>query len=169
MEIHRWCLKSPLLSQPYLRECEDETHTLEMGTWESSGTPKTLEFNCRDQNTLPWGVLYIIGNLSKCRCRKWPRMSHLEIYSTSYGKKKGHESNWQFDSWPLEVGNRPDLDACRWSATHCFKALEESYKFTLDLSPIGGLSKELWPRKVPGVQIRTVLGLPVPGQKGIWL
>jgi hypothetical protein len=24
-----------------LRECENETHTLEMGTWESFGTPKS--------------------------------------------------------------------------------------------------------------------------------
>jgi len=56
---------------PTLRECEDEIHTPEMGTWESSETPKTLEFNYRGQNTLHWGVLYIIGKLSKCRCRKW--------------------------------------------------------------------------------------------------
>ncbi len=76
-----------------LRECEDETHTPEMGTWESSGTPETSEFNCRGQKTLPWGVLYIIEKLSKCRCRKWARMGHLDICSTSYGKKKGRESN----------------------------------------------------------------------------
>jgi hypothetical protein len=37
---------------PTLRKCEDETHTPEMGTWESSETPKTSEFNCRGQNTL---------------------------------------------------------------------------------------------------------------------
>jgi hypothetical protein len=37
---------------PTLRECEDETHTLEMRTWESTGTPETSEFNCRGQNTL---------------------------------------------------------------------------------------------------------------------
>jgi len=37
-----------------LRECEDETHTPEMGTWESSGTPETSEFNYRGQNTLHW-------------------------------------------------------------------------------------------------------------------
>ncbi len=30
-----------------LRECEDETHTPEMGTWESSGTLETLEFDCK--------------------------------------------------------------------------------------------------------------------------
>jgi hypothetical protein len=45
-------------------------------------------FNCRGQNTLHWGVHYIIGKLSKCRCRKWVRRGHLDIYSTRYGKKK---------------------------------------------------------------------------------
>jgi hypothetical protein len=30
---------------PILRECEDETHIPEMGTWESSGTPKISEFD----------------------------------------------------------------------------------------------------------------------------
>jgi hypothetical protein len=35
-----------------LEECEDDTHTPEMGTWESTGTPKTSEFDCRGQNTL---------------------------------------------------------------------------------------------------------------------
>jgi hypothetical protein len=93
------------VATPLLEKCEDETHTPEMGTWESTGTPETSEFNCRGQNTLPWGVLYIIGNLLKRRCRKWTRMSHLKICSTSYGKKKGWESNWQFDSRPPKVGN----------------------------------------------------------------
>jgi hypothetical protein len=51
-----------------LRECEDETHTLEIGSWESSETPKTLEFDCRSQSTLHWGVPYIIEKLSKCKC-----------------------------------------------------------------------------------------------------
>ncbi len=97
---------------PTLRECEDETHIPKVGTWESSGTPKTSQFNCRGQNTSHWGVLYIIEKLSKCRCWKWSHMSHLDICSTSYGKKKGRESNWQFDSRPLKVGNRPDLGAC---------------------------------------------------------
>jgi len=28
------------VATPLLEECEDDTHTPEMGTWESSGTPK---------------------------------------------------------------------------------------------------------------------------------
>jgi hypothetical protein len=126
-----------------LRECEDETHTPEMGTWKSSRTLESSEFDCKGQNTLHWEVFYIIGNLSKFRCRKWARLSHLDIYSTSYGQKKGRESNWQFDSRPLKVKNRPDPDACRWSGTHRWTALNESYNFALDLVQIWGLSKKL--------------------------
>jgi len=133
---------SPRCCNP-LWESDDETRTLEMGTWESSGTSKTLEFDCRGQNTLHGNVLYIIGKLSKCRCRKWVHMSHLDIFSISYGKKKNQESNWQFNSRPLKVGNRPDLDACKGSATHHWKVLDENYNFASDFVPIGGLSKEL--------------------------
>jgi hypothetical protein len=49
------------------------------------------------------------------------------------------------------VRNWSDPGACRWSVIHCWKALEESYKFALDLIPIGGVSKELWPCKVSEV------------------
>jgi hypothetical protein len=63
---------------PILRESKDETHTPEMGTWEFSGTPKISEFDYKSQNTSHWGVLYIIGKLSKCKCRKWAYMGHLK-------------------------------------------------------------------------------------------
>jgi hypothetical protein len=46
-----------------LEECEDDTHTPEMGTWESSKTPETSELDCKGQNTLHWGVIYIIEKL----------------------------------------------------------------------------------------------------------
>jgi hypothetical protein len=40
-------------------------------------------------------------------------MGHLDICSTSYVQKKGRESNWQFDSRPLKVGNQLDPGVCR--------------------------------------------------------
>jgi hypothetical protein len=147
-------------------ECEGETHNPEMGAWESAGILETSEFNYKGQNTLHCGIFYIIGKLSKCKCWKWARMSHLDICSKSYGKKKGRESNWQFDSRPPKVGNRPNLDACKWSMTHHWKDLDESYKLALDLTLIGGLNKELWPRKVMGVQTGTILKLLL-GSPGI--
>jgi hypothetical protein len=130
-----------------------------MGTWESSGTLENLEFYCRGQNTLPWCLIYIVEKVLKCRYRKWSWMCHSDICNTSYGRKKGRKSNWQFDSRPLKVKNQSDPSVCRWSATHCWKDLEDRYKFALDLIPIKGLSKELWIPKVLGVQIGTVLGL----------
>jgi len=115
------------LLQPHIWESARMTFTFpKMGTWESSGTSKTSELNCKGQNTSSWGVLHIIGKLLKCRYRKWPCIGHLDTCSTSYGQKKGWESNWQFDSRPLKVGNRPDLGVCKWSATHRWKALKEA-------------------------------------------
>jgi hypothetical protein len=58
------------------------------------GTPKLLELNCRGQNTSNYIVLYTIEKLLKCRCQKWARMGHLDICSTSYGKKKGLVPVW---------------------------------------------------------------------------
>ncbi len=155
------------VATPLLEECEDDTHTPKMGTWESRRTLKTLELNCRGQNTSHYGVIYIIGKLWKCKCRKWAFMGHLDICNTSCVQTKGRESNWQFDSRPLKVGNRPDLGVCRGSATHRWKALKESYKFASDLVPIRGLSKELWPHEVPGIQFGTISGLHLgsPGTK----
>jgi hypothetical protein len=152
---------------PLWGKCEDETHIPKSGNLESYGIFVTLELDSRGKNTSPWSVLYTVGKVLKCRCRKWPRMSHLDIYSTSYGQKKGRESNWQFDSRPQKVRNRPDPWVCRWSATHRWKALEESYKFALNLITIWGLRWELWVHKVPGVQTGIVsrLLLGSPGNK----
>jgi hypothetical protein len=50
-----------------LKEWEDDIRTPEMGTWESTGTPKTLEFDYMGQNTSHQDVFYIIRKLSKCK------------------------------------------------------------------------------------------------------
>jgi hypothetical protein len=147
------------VTTPLWRKCEVATHTLENETWESLETPKNSEPDCRGQNTLHWGVIYTVGKVLKCRCPKWPHMSHLDICNTSYGQKKGRESNWQFDSRPLKVRNWSDLGVWRWSATYYWKALKESYKFASDLVPIGGWGEKLWTPKVLGVQTGIVSGL----------
>jgi hypothetical protein len=73
-------------------------NTPKVGDLESSGTPECLEFDSKAQNTSHWGVLSVIGKVLKRRYGKWPRIGHLDICSSSYGQKKGRESNWQFDS-----------------------------------------------------------------------
>ncbi len=131
-------------------------NTPKVGNLESSGTPECLEFNNKAQNTLHWGVLGVIGKVLKRRYRKCPRIGHLDIFSPSYGQKKGQESNWQFDSQPLKVGNRPTTDV-RWgSAISRWKDLNEGYNIGLDLVPIRGWGEELWLFKVPRVQPRHI-------------
>jgi hypothetical protein len=72
-------LHTNIVATPFWGKCEVATHTPENGTWESSRTPENSKRDCRDQNTLHQGVLYTVGNVLKCRCPKWPRMSHLDI------------------------------------------------------------------------------------------
>jgi hypothetical protein len=64
------------------------------GSSESQWTPKSLDGDCKGQNPMDWRVLYIIENLLKHKCLKWARMTHSDIWNTSYGQKKGRESNW---------------------------------------------------------------------------
>jgi hypothetical protein len=51
------------VTTPLLEECEDDTHTPEMGTWESFGTLEISELDCKGQNTSHWDILYIIGKV----------------------------------------------------------------------------------------------------------
>ncbi len=95
---------------PTFAKCEIETHTPKVGDLEPSGTPKSLRFDNKGQNNSSWGVFGVIGKFLKFICPKWPRIGHLDIFNPSYGQKKGRESNWQFDSRPLKVGNRPAPD-----------------------------------------------------------
>ncbi len=145
-------------------ECDNEHSHSQVNShfWElkSRWTPKFLDSDYKGQNPLPWGIFYIIRKLLKSRCLKWVRMTHFDIWKTCYGQKKGRESNWQFDSRPQKVGNRPNFLACRWRATRCWKTLDEGYNLTSDLIPIRGLRKKLWSCKVVEVPTLAILGLP---------
>ncbi len=149
----------------------DWTLTLprELPLWglESRWILEPSERNWRGQNSMDWEVPYIIENLLERRCLKWARMTHLDIWNTSYNQKKGRESNCQFDSWPLKVRNQPDFCVWRWHATYCWKALNKGYKFALNLTSIRDLHTKLWGPKVVGVTTMGILGLPLwnPGTK----
>jgi hypothetical protein len=138
-------------------------NTSKVGDLESSRTPECLEFDSKAQNTSHWGVLGVIKKVLKRRCRKCPRIGNLDICSASYGQKKGRESNWQFDSRPLKVGNRPIFYIRFESTTRRWKELDEGYNFGLDLVAIRLCSRELWAPKVPGLhpgQFRDSFGTP---------
>jgi hypothetical protein len=61
------------------------------------------------------------------------------------------KSNWQFDSRPLKVGNRPLPNVRFERATWRWKDLDEGYIFGSDLVVIQLCSRELWRFKVLGV------------------
>jgi hypothetical protein len=147
-----------------LAKCGGEAQHLEKSEdLESSGTPKCSELDIKAQNTSHWGILGVIGKVLKRRYRKWPRIGHLDIWRPSYGQKKGRESNWQFDSRPLKVRNRPLSDLRIESAIRRWKDLAEGYKFGSNLVAIRLCSRELWTPKVPGLhpgQFRDNFGTP---------
>jgi hypothetical protein len=145
-----WC-RSICVATPLWPSVGVKPNTSKVGDLESSGTPECLEFNNKAQNTSMRGVLDVIGKVLKRRYRKWPRIGHLDICSPSYGQKKGRESNWQFDSRPLKVGNRPLHDLRIESAIRRWKDLDEGYKFGSNRVAIRLCSRELWAPKVPGL------------------
>jgi hypothetical protein len=132
-----------------------------VGSWSPKRTLESPERNFRGQNSSPWGVIYIIRKILKRRCLKWARIAHLDMCNSSYGQKNGRGSNWQFDSRPLKVRNRPNFLVCRRRATYSWKDLDEDYNFALDLIMIGGLHKKLCALKVTRVSIVAISGLPL--------
>ncbi len=139
----------------------------ELPPWEleSRWTLECSESECKGQNPMDPRVFHTIGNLLKLKCLKWARMTHLDIWFTSYGQKKGWESNWQFDSQPLKVKNRPDSLVCRWRETYHWKALDKGYNFVLDFISIKGLHPKLWGPKVMWVPTLAISGLPFGSPK----
>jgi hypothetical protein len=59
------------------------------GSW----SPEFFKNDFRGQNPLDWRVPYINEKFLECKCLKWVRMTHLDIWNISYGQKKGHEWN----------------------------------------------------------------------------
>jgi hypothetical protein len=146
---------------------ENEPSHSQVSSHFANWTPKFSNNDYRGQNPLEWSVFYIIGKPLERRCLKWACMTHLDTFNISYGQKKGQESNWQFDSRPLKVKNRPNFLACRWRATYPWKDLDEGYKFALDLISIEGLHTKLWAPKVTEVPTLGISGFPLgsPGTK----
>jgi hypothetical protein len=94
-------------------------------------------------------------------------MTHLDTSNTSYDQKKEWELNWQFDSRPLKIKNRPDFLVWMWRATYRWKDLDKGYSFTSDFISIKGLNTKLWALKVARVPTVWISRLPLgsPGTK----
>jgi hypothetical protein len=69
-----------------------------------------------------------IGKFLTYKCLKWLHIVHLNLKCMNYNKKKGHESNWEFDSqpqFPLEQGSS---DLWLGHAIHHWKDHFEGYE-----------------------------------------
>jgi hypothetical protein len=168
MELYCWSISVATSLWPIVGVKPNTWKSWEL---ESSRTFECSELNSKRKNTSHWSVLDVIGKVLKRRCRKWPRIGHLDIFSPSYGQKKGRELNCQFDSRPLKVGNRPLSDVRFGSATWRWKYLDEGYNFGLDLVAIQLYSRELSQfkvLKVPPEQFRDSIS-GVPGICAIWM
>jgi hypothetical protein len=128
----------PRITFTFLRVQEimrEWAHTISSGLpfWELKflWSPEFSKNDLRSQKSLDWGLLYTLGKILRRRCLRWACMIHLIIYNTSYGWKKVRRC--RFDSWPLKVGNCSKLCACRWHATHHWKAFNKGCNFASNL------------------------------------
>jgi hypothetical protein len=97
----------------------------------------------------------------------WLNFTKMDKSKMPIGKEMkkmfGGGSNWQFDSRPLKVRNRPLPDLRIESAIRRWKDFAEGYKFGLDLVAIRLRNRELWAPKVPELhpgQFRDNFGTP---------
>ncbi len=104
-ESHHMLLRMQRVQRIWRNEPSHSQMNSHYGSWSPKWTPKSSKRNCKGQNPLVRKVHFIIGKLLKHKYLKWACMTHLDIWNTSYGQKKGWKSNWQFDSWPLKVRN----------------------------------------------------------------
>jgi len=130
--------------------------------------PKELplqENDCKGQNPMVRRVLYTIGKLLKRRCLKWARITHLDIWNTSYGQKKGIK----LVVW-LPTTKTPESTWFPYVQVVCNISLEnfkEGYNFVTYLISIRGLHTKLWGPKVARVPTLVISRLPLgsPGTK----
>jgi hypothetical protein len=132
---------------------------------------KSSECDCKSQNSLDFKVPYIIEKMLELECLKWAHMTHLDTSNTSYGQKKGQESNWQFGFQPQKVGNHLDFLVCRWHATYLWNAFDEGYNFASNLISIKGFHTKSWVPKVSKITKIPTLGilkLPLGSPRTKW-
>jgi len=63
-----------------------------------------LEPWLKSQTSAKLGSQETIRIFLKHRCLKYPHIVHLDMICMNYDKKKGQESNWEFDSRPQVLG-----------------------------------------------------------------
>ncbi len=108
--------ESKSVATPLWAKCEDETHTPKSGTWSLPRLPK-IQSLIAGVKTPFIGVFFISMERSWSVDVQNGLAWAIWTFATQVmGKRRAGSQNWQFDSRPLKVGNRPLPDVCRWSA-----------------------------------------------------
>ncbi len=118
---------------------------------------------------MDWEVPYTIGKLLELTCLNGLAWSIWVLKTQVMAKRK---LGSQIDFWPLKVRNHPDLVAYRWHVTYQWKALNEGYNFSFDLSLIKGLKKKVIGFQICGSSNLGNFGTPnlgVLGWNDIWM
>jgi hypothetical protein len=139
---------------------------------ESEWTPETSKINFRGQNSMAYGVFYIIGKLLERRCLKWLSLLIHTSETQVMAKRRAGSQIGSLTPDQKKVRNRPDLLICRTRATYRWKPLDKSYNFSLerisirdnfasDHISIRGMFAKLWDSKVARVFTGAISGLPL--------
>jgi hypothetical protein len=137
---------------PTLAKCGGEAQHLEkVRIWSPPGLPNVQSSTTRPKTPR---IKVFLVSLKRFWSVDVENDLALVIWTSvekSYRQKKGRESNWQFDSRPLKVTNRP-LTNLRIESVICrCKDLDEGYKFGSHFVAIRLRSRELWAPKVLGL------------------
>jgi hypothetical protein len=144
------------MSQPHFGLSVRVKPTLpKMGSWSPPGLPKAQSSIAGVKSPCIWVLLVSLERSWSVDVQNGLAWAIWTSAAQVMGERRAG-SNWQFDSRPLKIGNRPVLDVHSGSATWRLKALFESYKFGWDLVLIGGRGEELRSPKVPGVQRKAI-------------
>jgi hypothetical protein len=77
------------MSQPHFEASVRMKFTLpKVGTWSLLGLPKTQSLIAGVKTPRIEVFYYTIEKVLKCRCPKWPRMNHLDIWTQVMGERK---------------------------------------------------------------------------------
>ncbi len=80
----------------------------------------------------------------KRRCRKWPRIGHLDICSSSYGQKNPTTKSWE------STFSRPPNRECNTSLERSQRGLQVWFRPCRDQTPQSGVMSSQSPGTPPG-------------------
>jgi len=96
----------------------------------------------KKEKNVKLGPQYTIRKVLERTCLKCPHIVHLYLICMSYDQKKGHESNWEFDSRSQILRNKGSNEVRLGRVIHHWKNIFEGYK----ILPLYSKKNLIWKR-----------------------